>query len=403
MQARTTNRTAALSTAHSAGLLALLCAAQLTQVGAAQDVRFRDEVFSAQLSAADVAYGSAWNRWTNATETLLLDVYEPAGDVAAARPAVVVVHGGGFTGGSKSGWRPVAVAEAFAKRGYVTVSIDYRVAPGPSTVQQNLQVVMEDASHDLKAAVRWLRSQAGALRVDPDRIASAGQSAGAITSLTGAYSEGEGASGTPGFSSEVQCVISISGGLLDPTSIDAGESPVFLVHGTADTAVSPVGSISVHQRALQVGIPAELHLLPGVNHGDAFVLFMSTRLDDAVAFCWEHLQLGALGGLELVGPVSAPGTATLQSTGIAADARWLGLAAATQLVPIPGLGDWWLGAADFVLVPATPFPVAPRLPSVITQIAVPVSAAGLDVYFQEVRLDVLAADLGLSNYVHLNL
>ena len=75
----------------------------------------------------------------------------------------------------------------------------------------------------------------------------------------------------------------------------------------------------------------------------------------------------------------------------------------SALVPIPGLGDWWLGPADFVLVPATPFPVAPRLPSVITQIAVPVSAAGLDVYFQEVRLDVLAADLRLSNYVHLNL
>lgn len=403
MQARTTNRTASLSTAHSAGLLALLCAAQLAQVGTAQDVRFRDEVFSAQLSAADVAYGSAWNRWTNATETLLLDVYEPAGDVAAARPAVVVVHGGGFTGGSKSGWRPVAVAEAFARRGYVTVSIDYRVAPGPLTVQQNIQVVTEDASHDLKAAVRWLRSQAGALRVDPDRIASAGQSAGASTVLTGAYSEGEGVSGNPGFSSEVACVIAISGGLLDPMSIEAGEAPVFLVHGTADTAVPPIGSISVHQRALQEGIPTELHLLPGVNHGDAFVTFMSTHLDDAVAFSWEHLGLGAMGGLKLAGPVSAPGTAALQSTGVAGDARWLGVATATQLVPIPGLGDWWLGPAGFVLAPVAPFPAAPRLPSMTTQVAVPMSAAGLDVYFQEVRLGVLTGQLRLSNSVHLDL
>ena len=89
--------------------------------------------------------------------------------------------------------------------------------------------------------------------------------------------------------------------------------------------------------------------------------------------------------------------------GVASDARWLGVATATQLVPIPGIGDWWLGPADFVLVSVAPFPAAPRLPSVTTQIAVPMSAAGSDVYFQEVRLGVLAADLRLSNYVHLNL
>ena len=259
------------------------------------------------------------------------------------------------------------------------------------------------ACDDLKAAVRWVRSQAGALRVDLDRIASAGQSAGAITVLTGAYSEGDGTSGNPGFSSEVQCVMSISGGLLDPTSMDAGEAPVFLVHGTADTAVSPLGSISVHQRALQLGIPTELHLLPGVNHGDAFVTFMATHLDDAVAFSWEHLRLGARSGLEQVGSVSAPGSAVLQSTGVASDARWLGVAAAAQLVPILGLGDWWLGPANFVLVPVAPFPSSPRLPSVTTQFALPASAAGLDFYFQEVRLDVLAGQLRLSNSVHLDL
>ena len=135
----------------------------------------------------------------------------------------------------------------------------------------------------------------------------------------------------------------------------------------------------------------------------AFVTFMQYQLDDAVAFCWEHLQLGALGGLELVGPVSAPGTATLQSTGIATDARWLGLAAATQLVPIPELGDWWLGPANFLLVPAAPLPAAPRLPSLTTQIAVPASAVGSDVYFQEVRLGVLTGQLRLSNFVHLDL
>jgi len=381
----------------------IVCFLLLAQIVTAQGVRYRDEIFPALVQTPDVAYGSALNRWTNVNETLLLDVYEPAGDVAAARPAVVVVHGGGFTGGSKSGWRPVAVAEAFARRGYVTVSIDYRVAPNRQTVQQNLQVVMEDASHDLKAAVRWLRSQAGTLRVDPDRIASAGQSAGAITVITGAYSEGEGASGNPGFSSEVQCVTSISGGILDPTSIDAGEAPVFLVHGTADTAVSPAGSVIVHQRALQLGIPTELHLLQGINHGEAFVTFMAQKLDDAVAFTWEQLGLGALAGLELLGAPTVPGTASLRATGVASDGRWLGVALATQIQTVPGLGDVCLDPASLVIAPATPFAATPRLPSVTFQLALPASVIGLDVYLQEIHLDVLALQLRLTNCVHLDL
>lgn len=380
-----------------------LCVTLFATLGAAQDVRFRDEVFSEVVVTDDVAYGGAVNRWTGLSETLLLDVYEPLGDTAAARPAVVVVHGGGFKGGSKSGWRPEAAASAFARRGYVAVSIDYRLAPDRQTVQQNLPVVVQDAYHDFKASVRWLRSQAGALRIDPERIACFGASAGAVTVATGAYAGSVGQSGNPGFSSEVGCVMSVSGSSLSLAEMEAGDAPIFLVHGQQDTVVPPQGSIAIHQRAQSVGVPSELHLLPGINHSTAFVTFMQYRLDDAVAFCWEHLQLGALGGLELVGPVSAPGTATLQSTGIAADARWLGLAGATQLVPVPGLGDWWLGPANFVLVPVAPLPAAPRLPSLTTQIAVPASAVGSDVYFQEVRLGVLTGQLRLTNFVHLDL
>jgi hypothetical protein len=55
-------------------------------------VRFLDEVFPEVAETDDVAYGAAINRWTGQSETLLLDVYEPLGDTAAARPAVVVVH-----------------------------------------------------------------------------------------------------------------------------------------------------------------------------------------------------------------------------------------------------------------------------------------------------------------------
>ena len=60
-----------------------LCVTLFATLGAAQDVRFRDEVFSEVVVTDDVAYGGAVNRWTGLSETLLLDVYEPLGDTAA--------------------------------------------------------------------------------------------------------------------------------------------------------------------------------------------------------------------------------------------------------------------------------------------------------------------------------
>ena len=99
-----------------------------------------------------------------------------------------------------------------------------------STFQQHGPQVVVDASHDFKAAVRWLRSQAIALRIDPDRIASIGMSAGAFTIMAGAYLEGAGASGNPGFSNEVRCVMALWGGFPALHQMEAGEAPIFLAH-----------------------------------------------------------------------------------------------------------------------------------------------------------------------------
>jgi hypothetical protein len=80
--------------------------------------------------------------------TVKADVYRP--DHARVLPAVLMVHGGGWTGGSKEAMRPLA--KALAARGWVVVCTSYRLAgqaPYPAAV------------HDVKAAVRWLRAQAG--------------------------------------------------------------------------------------------------------------------------------------------------------------------------------------------------------------------------------------------------
>jgi acetyl esterase/lipase len=98
------------------------------------------------------------------------DLYEPLGDSTRAhRPAVLAIHGGAWRGGDKA-W-----AEEFARelcpRGYVVVAINYRRAgrPGGTWPAQ---------IEDVQKALRFLRANAARYRIDPDRIASLGMSAG---------------------------------------------------------------------------------------------------------------------------------------------------------------------------------------------------------------------------------
>ena len=99
-----------------------------------------------------------------------LDLYLPSRPAdAKASPAVVWIHGGGFTGGKKGEARAHNVCETLAAAGYVCVSIDYRLGEGAWPT--NL--------FDCKNAVRFLRAHAAEYGVDPARIAVFGGSAGA--------------------------------------------------------------------------------------------------------------------------------------------------------------------------------------------------------------------------------
>ncbi len=103
------------------------------------------------------------------TREMHLDLFAPKGAKAAkgALPALVVVHGGGWVHGNKTGFH--ALAQAFAGRGYVTAVIEYRLAG---------EAKFPAAIHDCNAAVRWLRANAQAYHIDPDRIGAIGGSAG---------------------------------------------------------------------------------------------------------------------------------------------------------------------------------------------------------------------------------
>lgn len=120
----------------------------------------RAPLFGAILDQKDVPYA------TRDGKPLLLDVHVPDGP--GPLPAAILVHGGGFDGGSKStNVRPLF--EPLTDAGFVWFSIDYRLAPAVRFPQVN---------EDLKSAIAWVKANAATYRVDVSKIVLIGESAG---------------------------------------------------------------------------------------------------------------------------------------------------------------------------------------------------------------------------------
>jgi acetyl esterase/lipase len=229
-------------------------------------LRYRDQVFSQVETTTAIPYGSAVTQ-QGVTQTLLLDLYEPVGDTVTERPAIVWVHGGSFRSGTRTSPEIVEEATTFARKGYVNVSISYRLSPnGCTTVNLECVTAITDARHDAQAAVRYLRLHADDLGVDTDRIAIAGTSAGAITALNVGYSpEDPGSSGNPGPSSRVGAAVSLSGASL-VSMPHSGEASALLFHGTADTLVPYQWALNTVDAAQDAGLVVSLTTWEGQGH-----------------------------------------------------------------------------------------------------------------------------------------
>ena len=225
----------------------------------------------------DTAGGADWPAPVRATGEFLRaardlpDVYQPDRDTNTERPAIVWVHGGSFSGGDKTSDEIVIEATEMAKKGYVSVSINYRLyGPGCSAVGGNVAgcvQAMIDAQHDAQAAVRFLRQNATNYRIDTERMAIGGTSAGAITALhVGANADDPGISGNPGFSSAVQAAVSLSGARLLGPPQSTGDAPSLMFHGTADAVVPYQWAVNTLDEAHAAGLVSYLTSYPGEGH-----------------------------------------------------------------------------------------------------------------------------------------
>lgn len=270
-------------------LVAILFSTTFATISAQK--RFKNEVFSNVETSLDIQYGEATNL-KGASEKLLLDVYSPPkDDTLKKRPLLIFIHGGGFKNNNKTGAFSSIICNGFAKRGYVTASIDYRLGVEKPGTNKDVAEAMYRAQQDGKAAIRFFRKYAEKYGIDPDQIFITGSSAGSKTCLAIAYLDEsevpsyidtkkwgslEGNSGNNGYSSKVNGVLNCWGAIINYQWIQKGDVPLFNTAGTNDETVPYDSSYDYHgfkygpyilyQHCLQLGIPTAWRPFNGAGH-----------------------------------------------------------------------------------------------------------------------------------------
>lgn len=244
------------------------------------DLIITDDVAYALGNYSPTAAQTTWEE-----KTLYLDVYEPADNTKAPNRALILMHGGSFLEDGKDNERMVEWASYFAQRGFVVFSIDYRLVgdypPAPLYWETSF---LPDTAHaatvDAKAAVRFVRANAGSYNVDANRIAFLGESAGAIAGAGVAFtdsgdlaSDGQAfpipAFNNPGESARVNAYIHFWGNADHVLSdLDANDPPTMIVHGNEDDVfLTPFQAAKRLNFFLDlIGVPNEFYEADGFGH-----------------------------------------------------------------------------------------------------------------------------------------
>lgn len=271
--------------------------------------RYLDEVFTDVTVTSNVVYGQNFGVLTGTPllQPLVMDVYEPTGDTATKRPVIIYLHTGSFLpiliNGTPTGdmhdSATVEMCKQFARRGYVAISMDYRVgwnpvATGPTGQDVRtgtLLIAVYRSLQDVKTCVRYVKMdasiQGNTFKIDTSRIVLGGQGSGgyvvlayatldkvaeiqllkfisSTTDLTYGFIAGQpyvnqavygdfaGLGGLPtlnmdnwpGYSNKIEMVFNMGGALGDSSWLEPGDVPMVCFHVPNDP-FAPYGNGNV--------------------------------------------------------------------------------------------------------------------------------------------------------------
>jgi acetyl esterase/lipase len=233
-----------------------------------------------------------------------LDAYWRTGGGGAARPGVLILHGGYWMAGDKQTWK--YTARKLTTRGYVVFSANYRLAPNSRWPSQR---------SDAEAALEYIRRNAHQWNLDPSRIVVLGSSAGGhLATQLGTY--GEGAQGVRGVVAlspvvspyqayqdggvagadparvklrrAVRMLLGCMPGEGDPECRDrledassishagSGDAPMLLLHSSKEFVPVP-HSNGLAEALRAAGVPVTVRTVPGVAHGGELLNDERTR------------------------------------------------------------------------------------------------------------------------------
>lgn len=235
---------------------ALICMVLVPELSLAQTTRFLDPIFSG-VTKTTVTYSDVFS-----DDYHKMDIYTPNGDNLAARPVIMYVHGGAFYAGDKGSQDCIDFCNAFAKKGYVAISVNYRLANAflfLTDKKVQLNAVLQSIA-DVKAAFRYMVKEAkttNQYRIDTSALFLGGYSAGAVASLHTGWVTNEseldanlldilkngiktldGDAGNNGYSFKVKALFSLAGGLYSTQYVSQGDIPVWMGHAKDDATVS---------------------------------------------------------------------------------------------------------------------------------------------------------------------